>query len=460
MTASVAERVADTRMRAPAIALQAPHWWLMLLGCLCLVPNPALSVGNLRLQIVNFVLLLYLIFHARRVQSRAFGAWLLLSIPAMVSAAAYLILQLYPVETLKLCTLWVLGTSHIMPGTPRDGSGTRYLLKGVEIGILLNFGICILQLLTIPTNTYPIWGWHGYGTSQPSMMRGFLSGAGFFGVRVFGLFSEPSDMTASMGHWWLLMCGLRLGVAGEALARYSSSRLCTAALFCGGAALMLSRSGHALIVAAGLAVLLAASIQLRRQSNRPAPILALILIAALSIGLYDLKDRITSTDAEQAGYHAGSVWEARADSIRTSLTMWASGSVREFVLGLGYAGVEKIKSDTGYNIWSVIGKSIFTFGLVALLGWLALGTILLREIALSRAPLLGLVFAGTCVIAVAITTSYEPLVSPWLAFGVLLSWRRIFGTRLTNTRTAAAVLFEPATPAWNSASPVRTSSRS
>jgi hypothetical protein len=414
--------------------------WLTLLGCLCLIPNPALPVGNLRLQMVNFVLLLYIIFRARTAQRRAFNAWLLLSIPAMTCAVVYLSIQLYAIETLKLCALWMLGTAHMVPGTPRDGSDTQHLLKGVSIGILVNFGVCVLQLLTVPSDSYPFWSWYGYGASEASMIRGLQSGAGIFGVRVFGLFLEPSDMTASIGHWWLLMCGLRLGVGGAALERFSSSRLCTAALFGGAPLLMLSRSGHALVIAAGFAVLLTAAMGIRKESgNRGRIILVLALVAALSVGVYDLKDRIVSADAEQAGYTAGSVWAARASSIVESLSLWKSGSAREFIFGLGYEGTERIKSDTGYNIWSVIGKSILTFGLVALLGWLALAAVLLREVTLSRAPLLGLVFGGTCAVAVAVTTSYEPLVSPWLAFGVLLSWRRVFGVR-----TAYATLARPA----------------
>jgi len=392
-------------------------------------------VGNLRIQMVNFVLLFYIVFRARTIQTRAFNAWLLLAIPALTCAVVYLSAQIYAIETLKLCALWLLGTTHMVPGTPRDGSDTIHLLKGVSIGILVNLAVCVLQLLTVPLDAYPFWSWYGYGESEANMIRGLLSGAGIFGLRVFGLFSEPSDMTASIGHWWLLMCGLRLGAGGGSLARFSSSRLCTAALFGGAPVLMLSRSGHALIVAAGFAALLVSAARTRDAGNKSGRIvLALALVAALSIGVYDLKDRIASADAEQAGYGAGSVWAARAASIVESISLWRSGSSREFVFGMGYDGVEKIKAATGYNIWSVIGKSILTFGLVALLGWLVFAALLVREISLSRAPLLGFLFGGTCVVAVAVTTSYEPLVSPWLAFGVLLSWRRVFGAQTSFAR--------------------------
>jgi hypothetical protein len=414
-----------------------PPWspWLLLLGCLCMVPNPALQVGNLRLQMVNFVLLLFLLFRARTIQHRALAAWLALAIPALTCAVVYLSVQVYAIETLKLCALWLLGTSHLVPGTPRNGWDARSLLKGVSIGILLNFAMCIFQVLTVPADAFPFWSWYGYGATESSMIRGLQSGAGMFGVRVFGFFSEPSDMTASIGHWWLLLCALRLGIAGAPLARFASSRLCTLALFSGAPLLMLSRSGHALIVAAGFMILLVAAIRVRRASRKRAPVLTLVLAASLAVGLYDLKDRIANPEARQAGYNAGSVWEARAASIRDSLVLWQRSSAREFIFGLGYEGVDQIKSETGFNIWSVIGKSILTFGLVAVAGWLLLAAVLLHEVSLSRAPLLGLVFGGTCVVAIAVTTSYEPLVSPWLAFGLLLSWRRVFGMRPSQVRT-------------------------
>ena len=415
----------SARPRYPARLSSAP--WMALLGCLCLVPNPALAVGNLRLQTVNFVLLLFVIFRARTIQSRAVGAWLLLAIPALTCAAVYLSLQLYAIETLKLCALWLLGTSHIVPGTPRDDTDGVYLLKGVSAGILLNFGMCVLQLVTVPSGNYPFWSWCGYGAAEASMIRGLQSGAGIFGVRVFGLFSEPSDMTASIGHWWLLLCGLRLGMCKGTLARFSSSGLSMLALICGAATLMLSRSGHVLIVSAGFAVLLASTVRPWVTSHWRTAVFAALLIGILAFGAYDLKDRILSPDAEQAGYAAGSVWTPRLASITDSLALWSNGNTRQFIFGLGYEGVEKVKADTGYNIWSVVGKSILTFGLIAVVGWLLLAVVLLHEISCSRGLLLGLVFGGTCAAAIAVTTSYEPLVSPWLALVALLSWRRLFG---------------------------------
>lgn len=411
------------------------HCLLALLGCLCMIPNPALQFGNFRVQAVNFVLVLFVILRLRAIQSRAFNAWLLLAVPAMTCAVVYMSLEVYAIETLKLCALWMLGTSHMVVGTPRDVSDTAYLVRGVSAGILVNLGVCILQLLTVPGGSYPLWPWYGYGEAEASMIRGLVSGAGIFGVRVFGLFSEPSDMTASIGHWWLLLCGLRLGAGGTAWARFSSSWLCTSALIAGAPVLMLSRSGHALIVAAGFAVLLGAAVRVRQATHDSGRILlALALLAALAVGLYDLKNRIANPDAEQAGYEAGSVWAGRAGSIVESIALWKSSSAREFVFGLGYEGVEKIKSATGYNIWSVIGKSILIFGLMAVIGWMAFAAVLLREVSLSRAPLLGFVFGGICVIAVAVTTSAEPLVSPWLAFGVLLSWRRVVARQVQVAR--------------------------
>jgi hypothetical protein len=365
---------------------------------------------------------------------------MLLALPAITSAAVYLLVQIYAIETLKLCALWLLGTAHMAPGTPRDESDMHCLLKGISIGILLNSGMCVMQLLTIPNGTFPFWSWYGYGTEEVQMIRGFQSGAGIFGVRVFGFFSEPSDMTASIGHWWLLMCGLRLGVGGAALARFSSSRLCSWALFGGAPVLMLSRSGHALIVSAGFAALLVAATRRPSRGSKQAAILALALLAALSIGLYDLKDRILSPESEQAGYSVGSVWSARASSIVDSLSTWVNSNPRELIFGLGYQGVETIKVQTGFNIWSVVAKSLLTFGLIALLGWLILGVVLLREISISRAPFLGLVFGGTCLVAISITTSYEPLVSPWLALGVLLSWTRVLGMRLSPIRLRSGVI--------------------
>jgi hypothetical protein len=52
---------------------------------------------------------------------------------------------------------------------------------------------------------------------------------------------------------------------------------------------------------------------------------------------------------------------------------------------------------------------------------------------MSAAPLAGAVFAGVCVTASAVTTSYETLASPWLGFATLLCWSRIFGVRQAET---------------------------
>jgi hypothetical protein len=46
----------------------------------------------------------------------------------------------------------------------------------------------------------------------------------------------------------------------------------------------------------------------------------------------------------------------------------------------------------------------------------------------------GLVFGATFGVAVLLTTSYETLVSPWLALALLLSWRYAFGNNGAQNR--------------------------
>src|SRR5579871_3552660 len=134
--------------------------WLIWMGCLSLVPNPALQIVHLRLQAVNFALLLFIIFRSRLIQPRAVAAWMYLAIPAVTCAMFYLFAQLFATETLKLCALWLLGTVYIVPGTLRGESDLRALLQGISLGIILNLAISALQLITVPADAYPFWSWY------------------------------------------------------------------------------------------------------------------------------------------------------------------------------------------------------------------------------------------------------------------------------------------------------------
>jgi len=413
--------------------------WFAALGCLCLVPNPGVfQTGNFRIQAVNLVLLLWIVLRIRSVRTRALNAWLLLCIPAVISALVCFSVQLYAVETLKLAALWMLGTSHLVAGTPRDGKDTVQLLKGISVGILLNFALGVMQVITVPRGMYPFWSWNSYGAAETSMIRGLQAGAGMFGVRVFGFFFEPSDLTASIGHWWLLIAALRLGlIKSEAFVRFSRSRLCMAALLAGAALMMLSRSGHAFIVAGGLGVLLVLALLKNTAATRirRIPILAVLLVLPMiGVGLYDLGQRVVSAGPESLMARTAFSWDARASSIVESFRVWMDGPSRQFLFGLGYEGVYRIKVATGHNIWSVVGKSVLVFGSTAILAWLVIVFGALRSIRSSSAVVVGLVFGATFGLAILVTTSYETLVSPWLALALLLSWRYAFGSNRSQYR--------------------------
>jgi hypothetical protein len=380
---------------------------------------------------VNVAALLLLAFRVSRVSRVVRLVWLTTSIPALVTLGWYCLTGVYIVETAKICAPWILYTGQVVVAFGGNHRERELMLKGIFAGIIVNAVVCVLQSITVPLEMFPLEAIY-----PPAVVDSIAANAqgsmGALGIRVWGLFNEPSDMTGSIAFWVLLLIGVRLGLGvSGSLAAIFCSRLGAIAQICGIIVLILSRSGQILFFATGLMMVGAtAVINLRnkravRQSRIRIAILAGVVACIMVAAVVDVNDRISS-EQYRSGLGIQSSWTGRGDSILQSLGLWTRSGGYDFVFGLGFKGQDTLRSLTRMNVWSVVASSVLAFGFLGALSWLLLLGFVVKSVLRSGARVLGLAVALNVFGALMFTVSSVSMLSLWIGVVLLALWNRLF----------------------------------
>jgi hypothetical protein len=257
--------------------------------------------------------------------------------------------------------------------------------------------------------------------------------------RPFGLFPEPSAMSSSLAPWVVLWLAEAAGVVRlrQAPGRLRRALYVTAAVSAL-ALILLSRSGHAMVLMAALLVIAATWLVRARATPRTAVALlaafCVVLPAMFYFGIVAMSDRFDLNFGGRGFARVSEVdesWQTRSDSLRVGLNLVLDGSPATWIFGLGPGlttpGVQRV---AGYEaVWSVLLPYVYQTGLIGLAVILWVGVYLIR---VWRADGYGVVYPvmlGVWLVGITITTSYGQLLPLTVALGWITTWPSVFQGR-------------------------------
>ena len=477
--ASAAPRRRAQALRAPVAAFCG------VMAFFCFLPYPALPVGNTSALQLGNVAVLLLAIPAVLVswKRRPFWVFPLLLAPLCLSTFKAAVVGTDQLDvSLKGTVVWGVSMMAILAAQLGGPRHALPMLLGVAAACLLHAAVGLLQLYQFQQGgDFPLVGLY--------VNPGFLSVQDNATIiaryvqRPFGLFPEPSAMSASLAPWVLMLLALAFnllrlrdaapsretaagappspGTPGEGRGegsfpnirektltptlsrstgrgRNDSAPLALSTahrLFFGAAGLaglgliIISRSGHAAPTCLAVAVLVAAWFVRARATART--FLAVVIVfgvflpavgylAAVSVG-----DRLGGKTA-----YGNSSWAERADSLAAGYDLIARSDGATHLLGLGVGQMSPhLKETTGLDaVFSVLLTYVFETGVVGALGAACVAYLLLRCWTATRFNMTFALAFGVWLIGVTLITSYELLLPLWLTLGWLTVWPEIFAS--------------------------------
>jgi hypothetical protein len=400
---------------------------LVAFGFFAFLPYPALSIGGSSAIQMGNVLTLLTCFPLLMVftgQQRHQAIWTLpvLLAPLLLSILGASLGGDDLMLSFKTIAVWLISALAM---TATQLHAPRYaleLLTGIALATLLHVALGVYQLYCFSSNVFPFPDLY----VNPS----FLSVQDNANIiaryiqRPFGLFPEPSAMTASLAPWVLLWIAESFGLLRFRREPPPWQRWIFSLAAAGGLALIiLSQSGHAAVTLASLALFSAVGFKRCRATLRTY-ITLLIAICVIApcifyFGAQSLGERIGGKSPL-----GNSSWEERSDSLAIGLKLVLQGNFTTIVFGLG-AGLSApaIWSSSRIDaVFSVLLTYIYETGLV---GVAAVGVVAshLGRIAITttwKVAFLCILF--TWLVGVTLTTSYAQLLPLWIALGWLTVW--------------------------------------
>ncbi len=296
------------------------------------------------------------------------------------------------------------------------------LLAGIAAATILHAGVGLWQLYGFAHGQFPLLGLYvnpsffSIQDNVPMIVR--------YIRRPFGLFPEPSAMSSSLAPWaifWLAEAG------GLVRLRHPPSRrlrgLFVVAAVSAVGLIILSRSGHAILVLAAVAALASAVFFRSRATLRN--YLALLGVACVVMPLCGwlattaLADRVGSRDML-----GDASWHLRAQSLWVGFKMWESGDFWTWLFGAGPG----LTSPAVWHqtrlvaVWSVLLPYLYQTGVLgaAIVCWT--GCFLARVWQTTRLSAGYGLMLLIWLIGITITTSYGQLLPIWVAMGWLTVW--------------------------------------
>ena len=313
------------------------------------------------------------------------------------------------------------------------------ILVGASFATVIHLAVGVYQEISYARSDFPFLGF--YQNPSFSSVAGMSEDYALWIKRPFGLFPEPSAMTASLGPWLIVIAGVLLNYRLRAPIRPATRVLLLVALACGVTLIFRARSGYAPLWAASLFPLLMLSPVIRGRAQKTrSPRLFFLLVGGIAVAVLFFvfaREQVGSSDVDE-----NSSWKARQQSIVIALTAPSRGlDTFLFGYGPGQAATYLIGTETAdllpkwyqsssveqvVTIWSVLGTLYMEMGLIGFALIVALLTAIGRAIARSSARMLGVSTLAAWLAGVTVTTSYFPLSPIWLCLALLLAWDRVF----------------------------------
>jgi hypothetical protein len=313
------------------------------------------------------------------------------------------------------------------------------LLYGVAWAIVLHSVVGLYQAYWFAQNVFP-FSWLYQNPSFKSSISETPETWALYVKRPFGLFPEPSAMSASIGPWLVLIVGLLLYPRLRRGMMRSTRTLLVVAAVCGVALIIMSSSGFTIWLLAGLLLigLPALKNNVLQFPRRPESLLILVTFVLVGVAVATLSVIYVGS---RLSIEENSSWAARLASIAWGIS-YLGTSPHNLFFGVGPGQSFLILNSPGSPIllegparlpaeavWSVVVNYVQETGLVGVLALTLILMMMLRAILRSSARLAGLSCLMVWLAAVVFTTSYLPLSPVWLFLGVLLGWNQIFNAR-------------------------------
>ena len=419
---------------------------VFLFALICFFPNPGLPVGtNTGLQAAQIVALLSVpVVLILGLPKRQTLSVLLLILPVLLSGFLVVVTDRAVSNEVAFNSIaaMVLVLVVLLPaGKIVRGRYTVPLLCGVAWAIVLNAVVGLYQAYRFAQDEAPLVGLY----QNPSFTNFIDNDPELYALyvkRPFGLFPEPSAMAASIGPWLILIAGLLLyPKLRQGMTRGTLAQLLLAAV-CGVGLILMSRSGFAIWLLAGLVLVMLPYLKDRvLRLYRPGSLIVLmtlVLVGATIVALY------FTLLGSRLDIQENSSWSARLASLVWALTYLGTG-LSNMLYGVGPGQSNLILLSSGpFNlpgassgglavtaVWSLVVTYILETGLLGALALALVLIMILLAIVRSSARLVGFSCLAVWLAGVVFTTSYLSLLPIWLFLAVLLGWNRLFQLRAT-----------------------------
>ena len=435
--------LAAPRPRVEAVhALRAPlGLFCAALGFFCFLPYPALAVGNASAVQIGNVMVALLGIPAVLVSWKRRPYWVfpLLVAPACVATLKAAVVGHDQLDVaLKTLTVWGLSCMTILATQLCAPRYAVHMLVGIAAACLLHAAVGLLQMRAFAQGEFPLVGLY-VNPSFLSVQDNAHIIARYI-QRPFGIFPEPSAMSASLAPWVLILLALSFR-----LLRTWDPLTTTHRFLFGGAALgalgliIVSRSGHAGPTSLAVVALLGMWFLRARATGRTflavlvvfgVFVPAVIFLAARSVG-----DRLGGKTA-----FGNSSWGERADSLRHGFDLVTQSDLPTNLLGMGVGLMSPaLKESAGLDaVFSVLLTYVFETGVVGALACAVVAYALLRVWVASRFDLIFAMVFGVWLVGVTVITSYEHLLPLWVTLGWLTVWTEVHPPAGVDTSDADA----------------------
>jgi hypothetical protein len=418
-----------------------------LLGFFCFMPYPALAIGNSSALQAGNVLVLVMGAGALLTSWKGRPFWLfpLLAGPLCVSALKVATTGQTGLDVcVKALVVWGLSCMTVLAAQLYARQYSLQLLTGIAAATLVHVAVGVLQLYSFRGGEFPLAGLY-VNPSFLSVQDNAATIARYI-RRPFGVFPEPSAMSASLAPWVVFWFALTCGIVRLRQQPARWQRVLFAAASAGGLGLIIvSRSGHAAITSAAVVAFTAIWFARARATGRTYAAVVAVCAVFLPVLLYfaaaSIGDRLGGKS--ELG---NSSWAERASSLEAGFDLVASSDASTTVFGTGVGlASPALRASHGLDaVFSVLLTYVFETGLLGALVVAWVGYFLLRVWAATRYDLTFAAVAGVWLVGVTLITSYEQLLPLWLTLGWLSVWpgacepRGAAAGRAVTRRAAAA----------------------
>jgi hypothetical protein len=387
------------------------------------MPYFAIPVGNRSAIQFGNVLTLFLVLPVLVVSWRNKPFWMF---PALIGALCVSMLKVAmtdgdPTLCFKVIVLWTVSIMAMLPTQLYVAEYSLEMLSGIAIAAIVHTAM-------------GIWQWHafsaGYFPLAPLFEnQSFLSVKenaeiiAKYTQRPFGIFPEPSAMSASLAPWALFWVAEMFGLIRLSRTPAHWQRILFGAAAAGSLGLIIiSRSGHSAITLAVAVVM--AIVWFARCKATLRNFLAIVSVCWVALPVVLVLTAIALGDRLGGGKLGNSSWEDRSQSLVIGFKLLTEGGLLTLIFGVGVGQTAPILQSM-YRleaVWSVTLVYVYETGFIGMIVLCAVARHLGK---IWKSVSYDFVFAGILIVwmvGVTITTSYQQLLSLWLTLGCFTVW--------------------------------------